>query len=292
MSTQSDLNIDRYVTSLNILQWGRLSHLASFSLIAYDIFITIDQEIEYIWKARWSFGKIVFIINRYLNLIVKTCVAWLDLQTFETYFIFLLTDIILQMRVYALYDKSKKILLLMLVPFVLIFIKSSYDLIVYAIYTQATATPLPGIPNFCEPLPNKYGKSYIYWAQLLGFETLLVVLVCAKAYKSYKAESEDPWGSGTSLADILIRDSVIYFFAIFAAFAANLVISPIDKGNLQEIPSGFANAVSGIMSQRLILNMRESYYSTCEPGRQSVFDLTTWRMANVSSHNAQETTED
>ncbi|KAI5114874.1 hypothetical protein M0805_003490 [Coniferiporia weirii] len=195
------------------------------------------------------------------------------------------------MRVYALYDKSKKIMLLMLIPFGFVVVASVYDLTNYAIVERATATPLAGIPNYCKPNSNGGGKTYIYWAQLLGFEMLLFALACVKAYKSYKTESEEFWGSGTSLAGVLIRDSVVYFFAIFAALVANVAVSPIDNGSLQEVTNGFLNAVSGIACQRLILNMRENYYSTCLRGRQSVFDITTWRVATVENHSDQRTGE-
>ena len=50
-------------------------------------------------------------------------------------------------------------------------------------------------------------------------------------------------------------------------------------GDLSEIPTGHATALAGIMSQRLILNMRETYHRGCTKGHESVFDTTTWQAA-------------
>ncbi|KAG9041258.1 hypothetical protein FS837_012493, partial [Tulasnella sp. UAMH 9824] len=35
------------------------------TLLIYDWLLCLDREVQYIWKARWSFGKVWFVIHRY-----------------------------------------------------------------------------------------------------------------------------------------------------------------------------------------------------------------------------------
>ncbi|KAJ3990794.1 hypothetical protein F5050DRAFT_1813453 [Lentinula boryana] len=39
------------------------------TLLFYDYLLTLDDEIEFIWKKSWSIGKVLFIISRYYSLI-------------------------------------------------------------------------------------------------------------------------------------------------------------------------------------------------------------------------------
>ncbi|KAI5115024.1 hypothetical protein M0805_004527, partial [Coniferiporia weirii] len=342
MGTQDgdNINLELYVSSLSILEWGRLCHLAAFTVIIYDIFITMDEEIEFIWKARLSFGKVVFLVNRYFLVfltIVTTlalfspnvtsdstfssqavspnkaltcvfsaltetpyrCTIWEDFQPFATFIIFFTTDLILQMRLYALFERSKKILLVMAIPFVLISTAALIELVFYAIDEQsmctrtqgntplispsvhtATATPLPGVPNFCIPLHNKHGGTNAYWAEMLFLETLFFVLVCVKTYQSYRDEvlSGLSWRY-ISMTHVLLRDSFVYFFAVFVMFLANVTVFSLGDGQLQLPLSLFAPMVSGVMGLRLILSIRTNYYASCGHGQKDDFSLSTWQAA-------------
>lgn len=44
-----------------------------------------------------------------------------------------------------------------------------------------------------------------------------------------------------------------------------------------DVPTGFATAVSGVMTQRLILNLRSNYARACEFGTLHDFHRSMWR---------------
>ncbi|KAF8526777.1 hypothetical protein JB92DRAFT_2869328 [Gautieria morchelliformis] len=48
---------------------AKSSLVAAFTYLSYDHVITFDTEIAYVWKTPWSFGKGLFIFNRYFGLI-------------------------------------------------------------------------------------------------------------------------------------------------------------------------------------------------------------------------------
>ncbi|KZP10747.1 hypothetical protein FIBSPDRAFT_937859 [Athelia psychrophila] len=39
------------------------------ALLTYDILCTLDKEVEYVWNGPWSFGTILYVLNRYLPFI-------------------------------------------------------------------------------------------------------------------------------------------------------------------------------------------------------------------------------
>ncbi|KAJ8591424.1 hypothetical protein M405DRAFT_735084 [Rhizopogon salebrosus TDB-379] len=45
---------------------------AGHSVLVYDYFLTLNDEILYIWNAPWTFVKVMFLVNRYGNLIGQT----------------------------------------------------------------------------------------------------------------------------------------------------------------------------------------------------------------------------
>ncbi|KAG2003050.1 hypothetical protein CC2G_003683 [Coprinopsis cinerea AmutBmut pab1-1] len=55
-------------TILQHIEYTRYAQLASSSIIIYDHLVTFDSEVELIWKANWSKGKVLFILNRYYSL--------------------------------------------------------------------------------------------------------------------------------------------------------------------------------------------------------------------------------
>ncbi|KAJ3573808.1 hypothetical protein NP233_g2197 [Leucocoprinus birnbaumii] len=53
---------------LRDVQATRYAQLASCCIIVYDHLLTLDSELDLIWRSSWSFGKALFIINRYYTL--------------------------------------------------------------------------------------------------------------------------------------------------------------------------------------------------------------------------------
>ncbi|KAH7890974.1 hypothetical protein F5I97DRAFT_1840407 [Phlebopus sp. FC_14] len=53
--------------------WIRKSvGFAGSTCLWYDYFLTLDQEVAYIWNAPWTVYKVAFLVNRYSNLFGQT----------------------------------------------------------------------------------------------------------------------------------------------------------------------------------------------------------------------------
>ncbi|KDR86024.1 hypothetical protein GALMADRAFT_235216 [Galerina marginata CBS 339.88] len=258
--------------NLRGIQTTRYARLASNAIIFYDQLITFDLEVNSIWKSRWTFAKVLFLVNRYYGLasaIFNTyaffapkfsekasaiCVEFYLWEGWTGLVGCMLADIILQMRIYALYTKNKRVTSLMMGFFVICFALSAWIMGSSLKGLTAASTQIIG-GQFCvSPLiPPHF---YIFWIPMLSFELLLCSLAVIRAYESYHA-SGNPVFNGHRLFSILIRDSLVYFFAIGVTYLTCLVVWILEPNILLEAPIGFSLAISCTLGSRMILNLRE-----------------------------------
>ncbi|KIJ62704.1 hypothetical protein HYDPIDRAFT_30295 [Hydnomerulius pinastri MD-312] len=136
--------VAEYVSGAHIIQLTRMCQMAPYVVMLYDHVLTFDQEVEHIWKRSWTSSTILYLILRYIGgafglfsamgqwsstLYVTNAVlcdfANIVRPMFESGNVFLylqgwpasltvwLVQYILQMRLYVLYGKSKKLLVCM-----------------------------------------------------------------------------------------------------------------------------------------------------------------------------------
>ncbi|KAJ7050358.1 hypothetical protein C8F01DRAFT_1264234 [Mycena amicta] len=275
------------LTGLGDIQTIRFAQLASSAIIIFDHAITLDEEVELIWKSSWSMGKVLFIINRYYTLISVcvnnyalfspslsdsvsihqvlalpsppdsqsySCLAFFRWQGWTGLIAFMIAEVILQMRLYALYYLNKKVLALMLSLFVLCSATSAAIMGTVLNGISSTAHPIPDV-TFCRPnnVPHYF---FAFWLPVLLFESLLCVLALYRGFQTFRA-SVSLYQSGRHLVAILIRDSVLYFLVMFATYLTNLLVWLIARPSLLEVPVAFSVALSCCLGNRIVLNVRE-----------------------------------
>ncbi|OCB87203.1 hypothetical protein A7U60_g5719 [Sanghuangporus baumii] len=125
-------------------------------------------------------------------------------------------------------------------------------------------------------LTDTWPLSYLYWIPFLAFESLLFALALFKGFQSVRDHELELNAAGFGLGfcrkargigagraakalEVLIRDSILYFVVIFAIYLANALAWMIDNGRIGEIPVGLAVALSTVMAQRLLFNIRENF---------------------------------
>ncbi|EJD06634.1 uncharacterized protein FOMMEDRAFT_17124 [Fomitiporia mediterranea MF3/22] len=268
----------------------RYSELASSAIIVHDYFLTLDQEIQFIWKARWTIGKVLFFLNRYYTLFVVAfnnyglfspsitddfCQHWFNWQGWTGLIAAALAETILQLRLYALYYGNKKVLGLMICFFIFAMASSAAVMGTVLRDVNAKANLIPGT-KFCIPLGIST-HFYAFWIPILSFETLLCALACMRGYKSYRdheirrlgrlsmrhrdratSQQPDPKRGEMNILEILLRDSVGYFIIIFATYLTTTMIWIFGPVTVIEIPVGFTVALSSVIANRLLLNLRGS----------------------------------
>jgi len=250
---------------------SRYASLAASSIIVYDHLLTLDNEFELIWQSSWSIGKALFFINRYYSLISviinnyflfgtnltdSGCRKFFYWQGWTGLIACMIAETILQMRLYAMYFLDKKILCLMVGTFILT--SASAATVITVALNQMTAlsqVPLV-VPSmaFCIPMAIP-PYIYAFWIPILAFETLLFVLAVLRGIQTYR-HTGSTFQSNKRLVGLLIRDSIAYYVVMFATYLTCLLIFLL-KVELLEVPIGFSVALSCVLGNRVILNVRK-----------------------------------
>ncbi|CAL1711015.1 unnamed protein product [Somion occarium] len=244
------------------VQTIRYAELASSTIIVLDHLITLDQEIELIWKSGWSVGKCLFLLNRYYTLAVvifnNYSLHWFRWQGATGVIGFVVGELILQLRLYALYFLDKRILAFMALTFVCSVAAASTLMGISLVHVRALSHVLPGLP-FCLPI-NVPSHFFSWWIPILVSETLLCGLALWRGFQSYY-KRKNIFQSGRELIEILIRDSVLYFLVLFGIYLCNTIIFIIGNETQLEAAIGYSVAMSCVMGNRLCLNVRGMVHS-------------------------------
>ncbi|EPQ56629.1 hypothetical protein GLOTRDRAFT_138308 [Gloeophyllum trabeum ATCC 11539] len=122
--------------------------------------------------------------------------------------------------------------------------------------------PIPGV-IICTPvgIPDFF---FVFWVPIVVFESILFLLVVIQGVGHLK-ERSCSW-SPTTLMDVLVRDSILYFFLTLTTYITNAVVWMTMSSTWLEVPEGFALAATCIMGSRLVLNMREAFFNPFHEG--------------------------
>jgi len=250
--------------------WERTSYLCMACLLTYEYFLQLGNEVEYFWQKRWSFGKCLFLWSRYYSLVynitnavffmqpapsLDLCTKFFHAQNTSTAVQMVTTHVILELRLYAMYGRSKRILALLVF---LISAEATAMGVLFGINMPGligTNNPYEGV-LICadaDPLNGSHWIMY-YWVAVLCIESSLLSLALYQAWK-YRNKTQ-----GGSLMRALTRDSVFYFIMIFWIYLANLVLWAKNRITLDELGTSYSLVISVILANRLMIGVRSTYY--------------------------------
>ncbi|KZV79342.1 hypothetical protein EXIGLDRAFT_846628 [Exidia glandulosa HHB12029] len=230
----------------------------------YDWILTLDDEVEYIWRRKWSFAKGLFIIIRISTIlplafeaVLDTVLENLSVQRCDTAHAVLATmtaavvfetDIVLQFRVWIMFQKARRVLWCNAALFV---INVFCALLMFLLFLNGGAF---------EPAPSWIqGACYGFREEVLGatlvvplcFEIYLTLLAVYKLVRDHQVYAHL---KGPSLLSTLVRDSVIYFVLLVIVMGLNIILW--DKTTVT--PGGSSvnlmQAAGGIGGARIILS--------------------------------------
>ncbi|KAF5342609.1 hypothetical protein D9611_001402 [Ephemerocybe angulata] len=248
--------------------------LAALTWVLHDYFETLEDEVRYIWSQQRGIGKTAYLFVRYYTLALlvfdvaqihsfaipgvtsnSVCLA-MDPTIRVVGAISLWTiEIIMQIRIYALYSSSRKIALFNGVLFLI-----SIGLFIWILATNAIGRadriasairlPLPGCPAI------NGGIAWAQWLPATGFEAVLFGFALYKSFRTmfHQRKIHDKW----TVSAVLLGDNILYFFGITALLIFNNVMA---SGSISKyIPwysYGPFHAAMGIMTTRMLMHLRK-----------------------------------
>jgi len=272
-------------------------HLVSYVILYYDYVLTLPMEIERFWTLRsFSWAAFFFFLNRYLAvlghifIILQTFWNTADLalksnicqrsHAFHPYLevaVQAVVGVLLVMRVYALYDRSRWVIVLFLTLAVV-----DVGIGCWAIMS-ANPIRLPqqdlavSAPGCAEPLSHEQGiRLAIAWGGQLAFDVVVFFLTLYQSILIVRT-------SRRPLISTLLRDGVLYFAILTVVNLANiltfLLAAPLSKG----VTSTFSNIISATMISRLMLNLRDPKIMISTTNRTTTESATTMPYPMIST---------
>ncbi|KAF8510092.1 hypothetical protein JB92DRAFT_2942173, partial [Gautieria morchelliformis] len=276
------------------LTLAEYSALASLMVLLYDHAITFDAEVMNIWRGPRTFGKLLFLWNRYFglsSLIIqvtvtfhgslpnKFCSAYFWLEAVSCVLIAIVSVdseyIILLIRVYAVYNRNKQLLYGM-VGFQLI--TTAVTIVLFVFYMSA-GVGLPLVHNLTGCfIPSASRNLAASFVPSLANAVVLCLFMLYKLWDRCRNEI------ASSQLKRLVQDSLIYFFCILAVHLMNLLAFYLAPRNVLLMPIGLEFAIPCTMGCRLLLNMFNHYGSArLQSGQNASYPLSGIRMQSLSS---------
>ncbi|OCH90454.1 hypothetical protein OBBRIDRAFT_600561 [Obba rivulosa] len=276
-------------TERYVLDIGKRSRVAAISLLGYDYVISFSDEVDAIWTRNkrhcifWIhmfnrfFAFFYLIVDsipiapdgigspklHHLSNVRRHCVSLSD--TFSqtglhfynprTLMTTVIVQVLLQFRVYALYQKSSRILWFML-------IMSATEVSVMAVLIGVTISRIEHLPvvstsTGCE-YTGLFSFSALFWLPSLVYEPILLVLVIYQAWPTSKTAPRTP------MLTYMARDSLLYFVPVYAELLASTVIWAHYPEYINLVMPWSA-ALPSVLGSRMLLNTREAAYKGYAP---------------------------
>ncbi|KDQ50252.1 hypothetical protein JAAARDRAFT_63301 [Jaapia argillacea MUCL 33604] len=235
--------------------------VASLTFLVWDIAITLDEEIRYIWSQRiTSPTKLLFLFTRHFSILPqifvflraigslgaipsseRVCRSWFTFQCLALQFLILTVELILMLRVYALYCESPRIrrLLIGLVATDLIFIVGSSSAVIPRIRFSSDCTPIESL------LARVFFHLMMSLALLI--QLVLLVLTIRQSIRGFR--------SRTPIIYVIMRDSLWVFGIVTAMLLLNGVCYFFFGPIFQSLVFTWFMSILSFSSCRLVLNL-------------------------------------
>ncbi|KAF9455380.1 hypothetical protein BDZ94DRAFT_1327594 [Collybia nuda] len=231
---------------------------ACATIIVFEYFLHFSSEVDLFWKSPWTLSKCLFLWSRYYSLLFNVLVLIsLPLTSFD-YLRRSTAVFILELRLYAMYGKPRWILYLFVV---VIFGECAGMIAIFAFRDSVSLginDPTPGL-HVCADAKRVFSGLHwyvYYWVSVLVIEGMLLLLALWKAWTHRPVPITTPG----SLMQRLTKGSVNYFLTIFWIYLINVIFYARHLDTLDEIGAAFAYALSCILANRLLIDIRIEAY--------------------------------
>ncbi|RPD65341.1 hypothetical protein L226DRAFT_531073 [Lentinus tigrinus ALCF2SS1-7] len=251
-------------TAAEHLMAAKMFSLASCVMLFYDIAITFGDEVERIWKQRFTGATVLWFLNRYLSPLgyIVIIVAFHDpswsktaCQRYVLYpeilkiFTATAVGVIFILRLYSIYSKSRAVLY----GFSMLLV-TELAVKIWA-FTDGVMLQLP--PGFVGCIltgRSSPGDRIIYtWVAELVFDSAVFF---ATLYRTIQLYRRTIIGEALSLITVIMRDGIMYFAAIFVSNLVTVLIFVFAPNDLKVINASFSTLITSLMVSRLMLNLR------------------------------------
>ncbi|KAF9465281.1 hypothetical protein BDZ94DRAFT_1296545 [Collybia nuda] len=261
-------------------------HASAPALLLVDWLSTLDTEAKYAWTGRWNIGRIFYFLTRYSAFVSapvwlycniafgvppSTCSRIYLVCSFISVSGVVTAELIMTVRVYALWGKHKGVGILLLIMSTLEFVASAVTFNIYRVHVRYfPIANLPGCLTFALSTSGSHSWPYI---PLLVHQTLIFLLTAIKGYEHY---SDGLYNA--SLIHTFYRDGIIYY-ALLVAFSAGNIATTHERSDMTILYflAFLQQVIHSILSSRMLLHLRQQ----ASAGRLSSSEQTSINFATI-----------
>jgi len=276
------------------LYWNNYISVPVLTLISYEYLLLFEKEVKYVWKKQWSLMSCLYLVVRYLGLFLALlsgcwgglfyiseapCYALVVLLEWGYSVYFYFAEAILIWRIYALYNRSKR-LLYVLLGFFLPIVALSIGTDIYLYSRRSTFSVVEIVtPNatYCQASFNVGPMVMIYTSiPIICFDIFLVVLVAAILVKHLKERRKIKMRPNTYVI-LIARYHIMYFILnltnqiVLTMMWAEISIPVMSFSEL------FMGAAPFIIAPRLIISIWDTHaHDQCRHVETTFADCVCW----------------
>ncbi|TFK33361.1 hypothetical protein BDQ12DRAFT_715858 [Crucibulum laeve] len=257
--------------TVNMEEYGSVhirnaSCLASLAVLLYEHSITFAQEYQFVWKSRPTLVKWVYLFSRYFVIVVQIinnillalplsklpirhelCKPWFLFLMISTCISFAALEVVLMLRVYALYRRSPRVKNLFIAIFVI-------NRVVVADYTRrASSFPFGGA---CEITGMPHDMMIFLSILLILTQSIIWLLTVIKRNITY---------GRAPVVGLMIRDGAWIFVLVCGVFIVTFPYALTERASKSHVIFLWPMSLFSIGTCRIILNMQSLNY----PGAKS-----------------------
>jgi len=259
--------------------------VAAFVGVTYDWALTFGQEVELIWRQRWSLMTVLYLSVRYLGILstvldILDSVPTISLTDTECFIMYAVQDwmgvlafamlwVIIITRLHAMYQGSRKILILLIITCLVVNVFDGVMAVITMMHTWGEELILSGTYQcsigYAEDIPLLNSVS---WILTIVWEVLTLCLAVWIAVKHFRELRQHP--AGGVIGDcfmVLMKTHLVYFasFVAVSCFELSADLSPTfltDQDSLKtQVFYGLLQILTVVqmfvLGPRLILSIRE-----------------------------------
>ncbi|KAI8990363.1 hypothetical protein BD414DRAFT_528369 [Trametes punicea] len=251
---QLSTDSQRVIDAISQAQGAARSAAAALALLTWDILTTMDEEVKLIWPSDWTLPKALYFFVRYYSLVALTiqnakiaipCKPWLIFQVTSTFLVEAAVEVIIILRVYAIYAAQPKAMRVMLFGFA---IEVALMAVSLGFSIQKVKT---GLDCKAADLPSEI---VLYSTASIVYEAFLFGMMMYGIIRGSKEGFSD-----TTLLNALVRDGAVAFLAIFLVMLMNTILFTLAPSTLVTVGFPWLLAILGTAGPRLIVNIRAQH---------------------------------
>jgi len=297
----------------SIVQLQLLNNIVSLSgiaIVAYDYVLTFPTEVEYIWSKPWTWLSTLFLIVRYVGIFsvvsvaltgstfvpgpLKTCIGLVYSRDWALTVFICASDLFLVLRVYAMWNRSKIILSILLLGYtVQVILQVVLCAVFHNPYIDATVAISKVLDySVCTEVYaaiGSYFKYMVIYPMLFDFLLLILALIPTVKESTAMYKATKRWQLNQYMS-LIVKEGVLYVLLNLLNNIANAMAYADEVSLLPVwylISTFFYATITFPLIPRFVLSVREMYAKDtirCYEGLDTGFGIPS-RFGNVSRHD-------